>query len=102
MAYQQQRTQYGFSDTAKAAMILYLEQFPAHMETITQIKESIRVPGAFLLDTYEAVILAALIRPYWPGFADKLMAPLATVPQFLPEEHADKHWELVDRLGGGL
>lgn len=101
MAYKQQRTNYeSFSDIAKASIILFLEQFPEHMETVHLIKESLRVPGSFVLETYEAVLLAALIRPYWPFYADALMAPLETCQQFTAEQGAIEHGLIVDRLRG--
>lgn len=93
MPYKYQRTSYKFTDTAKASMVVLLEQFPPHLETITEIREALRRSGSVILDTHQAIILASLVRVYWPPYADQLMAPLENYPR--PADEYEARFQLV-------
>lgn len=98
MAFKRENIQYDFRPSAKAAMIMLLDQFGEDLETVHQIKEMLRVPGSVVLDSHYAVVLARLIEPHYPPFAKKLMRPLETYPTLRPNEHEIEYYELVDRL----
>lgn len=97
MAYKNTNTRYEFSAGDKASMIIILEQFPEHMETIHELKNMLMVDGAIVLDSHYAVLLACLVAEYHPQYSERLMRPIETLPAMSPAQWAARHHELASR-----
>lgn len=88
---------YVFSPASKAAMVMVLEQFGNDLTTIHELKNMLMVDGGVLLDSHYAVLLARLVAPHYPAYADKLLAPLETHPALTPNQAEARRFELIYR-----
>ena len=66
MAFIRNSISYKFEPSAKASMIMVLDQFGDDLTTIHETKEMLRVSGSVVLDAHYAAMLARLIAgsPY--------------------------------------
>lgn len=103
MAFKEARISYqSFSPEARASMIMVLDQFPQHMETVHAIKEALKVNGAFFLEAHEAVLLARLVAPHYNDWAEALLAHpgIEPVPFLTAAQYKVRFYQLVDRING--
>lgn len=99
MAIKRTTQSYDFAAEAKASMIPVLDQFGTDLVTVHEIKEMLRVPGSVVLDAHYAVILARLVAPHYPAYAEKLLTPLETYPPaHSPNEQTGRFFDELDRI----
>jgi len=72
MAIVDERLSYEFPQWMKDGILLVLSKFPDHYQDISRIRECVRLPGKTVLTSCEAIILAGIVRPYYPPYADRL------------------------------
>jgi hypothetical protein len=97
VAFERKNISYQFNDEAKAAMIMVLEQFDEHLETVHELKNMLMVDGAIVLDSHFAVLLARLIAPHYSAWSEKLLAPIETFPALTTNQHQARYFQLVNR-----
>lgn len=73
MAILDERLSYDLPEYMKDGMIGVLDIFPERYETLRQIKLCLSLPGKVVIDSYEAVMLAHLVEPYYSSYGERLL-----------------------------